>query len=300
MAEMMTGQPPKLFVPVLRDTFEVVPIESTRTWDPDSVARWQQGARDIARAWVGRWLVGSPGDAEAHRTLAHIEELDGHYADALRALATAESLGVETRWEAVAARRMVLLGRLERMAEARRLADSLVTAAYFDSVTPMPSLQIEGPVWAFQLFLLGGEAARAEALLAGLRRGVMNFFSADSVVSGIFAGGILSGAGFRPYFLVVVPEALRLAALDSALAGLPRMDPATLLPRTVPQLLRLDAQSADAPTRARLAAHALEAAFGLAAARPDAVPLARQLAAFAVGADSSLAARAAAAPWRAP
>ncbi len=299
-AEMLRGQTPRIFVPVLRDTFEMVPVESTRTWIPDSVAQWQQNARDIARAWVDRWMVASPREAEAYRALAHIEELDGHYDAALRALAAAESLGVQTRWEAVAARRMVLLGRLGRIAEARRLADSLVAATYFDSVVPMPSPRLEGPVWAFQLCLLGGNAAAAEALLAGLQRGVQAVFLADSLTAMLTAGGILSGAGFRPYFPIVVPEAVRLAALDSALASLPRLDPASRLARTLPQLLRLDARAADAPTRSRLAAHALDAAFAAAEARPDAIPLARQLATFAVGADSSLAARAASAPWRAP
>jgi TolB-like protein len=299
-AEMMSGPMPRIFVPVLRDTFEVVPVESTRTWVPDSVARWRQNARDVARAWIGRWLVASPGESEAYRSLARIEELDGHYDAALRALATAESLGVETRWEAVAARRMVLLGKLGRVAEARRLGDSLVTATYFDSVVPMPSPRLEGPVWAFQLCLLRGNAAGAEALLAALRRAVASVFSADSLTATVFAGGILSGAGFGPSFPILVPEALRLAALDSAFAILPRTAPSGLFPRAVPQLLRLSAQAADAPTRARLASRALDAAFALAAGDPSGIPLARQLAAAAVQADGSLAARAASAPWYAP
>ena len=299
LADMVSGpaQTPRLFVPVLRDSLELVPIESTRTWVADSVARWRQNARDVARAWVGRWMAASPRESEAYRTLARIEELDGHYEAALRALATADSLGVQTRWEAVAARRMVLLGRLGRIAEARRLADSLVAAAYFDSVVPMPTPGLEGTVWAFQLCLLGHNTAGADALLAGLRHGIATVFSADSLMAAAFAGGILSGAGFRPYFLIEVPGALRLEALDSALAGLPRMPPGSLLARTMPQLLRLSAQSADPPSRARLAAHALDAAFALAAAQPDAVPLARQLAEWAVQTDSALAPRAAAAPW---
>jgi len=299
-AGMMTGQMPRIFVPVLRDSLDKVPVESTRTWAPDSVARWQQNARDIARAWVDRWLMASPRDAEAHRTLAHIEELEGRYPEALRSLATAESLGVETRWEAVVARRMVLLARLGRVVEARRLADSLVTATYFDSLVPMPSPSLEGPVWAFQLCLLGGDFARAEALLAGLRRGVATVFGADSVVASAFAGGILSGAGFPPNFLIVVPVALRLEALDSALANVGRTPPSNLAVRALPQMVRLTAPTADPPARARLAARALDAAFALAAADPSAIPLARQLAAAAVQVDGSLAARLASAPWYVP
>jgi TolB-like protein len=299
-AEMMTGQMPRIFVPVLRDSLDKVPVESTSTWAPDSLARWRQNARDIARAWVDRWLVASPRDAEAHRTLAHIEELDGRYREALRSLDTADSLGVETRWEAVAARRMVLLARLGRVVEARRLADSLVTATYFDSVVPMPSPSLEGPVWAFQLCLLGGDFARSEALLSGLRHGVATVFAADSVTATAFAGGILSGAGFRPYFLIVVPVALRLEALDSALASVARAAPSNLAARALPQMLRLTAPDADPPARARLATRALDAAFAVAAGGPSAIPLARQLAAAAVQADSSLYARAASAPWFAP
>jgi TolB-like protein len=300
LEDMMSGQVPRVFMPVLRDSFELAPAESTGVWPPDSVARWHQNARDIARAWVNRWLVASPADAEAHRTLARIEELDGHIPEALRQLATADSLGLETEWEAVPARRMVLLARLGRLAEARRLADSLLRAGYFDSVTPMPSLKLEGPVWAFQLCLLGGDVAGAEALLNGQRRGVVTILGADSVMAMVFAGGILSGAGFRPYILIEVPAALRLEALDSALAGLPRAAPSSLLARVMPQLLRLSAQSADPSARSRLAVHALDAAFSLAGATPDAVPLARQLAAFAVATDSSLAARAATGPWNTP
>jgi len=300
LEDMMSAQVPRVFVPVLRDSFELAPAESTGAWPADSIARWHQSARDVARAWVSRWLLASPGDAEAHRTLARIEELDGHIPEALAALATADSLGLETRWEAVPARRMVLLAKLGHVTEARRLSDSLARAGYFESATPLPSLKLEGPVWAFQLCLLGGDLAGAEALLRAQRRGVAAILGGDSVLAMVLAGGILSGAGFRPYYLVEVPAALRLDALDTALASLPRAAPTGLLARSMPQLLRLSAQSADAATRSRLAAHALDAAFSVARATPDAIPLARQLAGFAVGADSGLAARAAAAPWNAP
>jgi TolB-like protein len=300
LQDMMSSQTPRIFLPVLRDSFEVTPAESTGSWPPDSIARWHQNARDIARAWVNRWLVATPGEAEAYRALARIEELDGLIPEALRALATADSLGIETRWEAVPARRMVLLAKLGRLAEARLLADSLLRAGYFNSLTPLPTLKLEGPVWAFQLFLLAGDVAGAEFLLTGLRRGTIEGLTADSGLALIFAGGILSGAGFRPYFLIEVPPALRLQALDSALAHLPRTTPSSLLARALPQLLRLSAQAADPAVRADLAARALDAAFGIAGATPDGIPVARQLAAFAVGADSGLAARAAAAPWKGP
>jgi len=298
--EMMFREAPRIFVPVLRDSFELVPAESTRTLSADSIAVWQQNARDIARAWVNRWLVASPGEAEAHRMLARVEELGGHVPEALRALETADSLGVETRWEAVAARRMVLLAKLGRVAEARRLADSLATATYFDSITPAPNIKLEGPVWAFQLFLLGGDFARADALVSSLRRGVQTMLGADSLLATAWAGGILSGAGFRPYFLVFVPAALRSDALDSALAGAARSRPTGPAARALPQLLRLGAADFDPATRARLAAHAMDAAFALAAGSASTVPLARQLAAAAVQVDGSLAARLASASWYVP
>jgi TolB-like protein/tetratricopeptide (TPR) repeat protein len=298
--EMMFREAPRIFVPVLRDSFEMVPAESARTLPADSIARWQQNARDIARAWVNRWLVASPSEAEAHRMLARVEELDGHIPEALRALEAADSLGVQTRWEAVAARRMVLLAKLGRVAEARRQADALATATYFDSITPMPSLKLEGPVWAFQLFLLGGDFARADALVSSLRRGVQTMLGTDSLLATAWAGGILSGAGFRPYFLIVVPVALRLEALDSALANVGRAPPSNLAVRALPQMLRLTAPTADPPARARLAARTLDAAFALAAGGPSAIPLARQLAAAAVQVDGSLAARLASAPWYVP
>jgi TolB-like protein len=299
LVEMVRTQAPQIFVPVLRDSFELVRAEVARTLPADSVVAWQQKARDIARAWVGRWLMASPGDAEAHRTLARIEELDGHIPAALRSLATAESLGVETEWEAVPARRMVLYAKLGRVAEARHLADSLAAASYFEAIAPIPTLKLEGPVWAFQLFLLGGDFASASALLSGLRSGLAMGMGADTATATALAGVILSGAG-SVAFRIVVPMAFRVEALDSALASVGRATPSNLAARALPQLLRLAAPGAEPPARTRLAARALDAAFTLVARDPAAIPLARQLAAFAVQTDGGLAARAASAPWNAP
>src|SRR5207302_1529977 len=78
-----------------------------------------------ARAWARRWVVAGPAEAEAHLMTARVLELDGSYEASLRELDIADSLGVEVEAEAVAARRMILLGKLGRLDDARRIADSL-------------------------------------------------------------------------------------------------------------------------------------------------------------------------------
>src|SRR5204862_4859764 len=104
--------PDLMLVPLLRDSLELVPVDSLSALPADSLAASRARARAAARAWARRWLVAGPAEAEAHRMTARVLELDGNYEAALRELDIADSLGVEAEAEAVAARRMILLGKL--------------------------------------------------------------------------------------------------------------------------------------------------------------------------------------------
>src|SRR5207244_12135036 len=117
--------PDRILVPLLRDSLELISLDSLAAIPAESLAASRARARAAARAWARRWLVAGPAEAEAHRMTARVLELDGNYEAALRELDIADSLGVEAEAEAVAARRMILLGKLGRLDDARRIADSL-------------------------------------------------------------------------------------------------------------------------------------------------------------------------------
>src|SRR5207244_8149339 len=89
---------------------------------------------------------------------------------ALRELDIADSLGVEAEAEAVAARRMILLGKLGRLDDARRIADSLWSAHYFggELFATVPAMT-EAYAWATNLFAAAGDFERVRAALAALR-----------------------------------------------------------------------------------------------------------------------------------
>src|SRR3989454_7735607 len=98
---------------------------------------------------------------------ARVLELDGTYEAALRELDIADSLGVEAEAEAVAARRMILLGKLGRLDDARRIADSLWGAHYFggELFATVPAMT-EAYAWATNLYAAAGDFERVRAALA--------------------------------------------------------------------------------------------------------------------------------------
>src|SRR5437879_9101305 len=99
---------------------------------------------------------------------ARVFELDGNYDAALRELNTADSLGVEAKAEAVAARRMILLGKLGRLDDARRIADSLWGAHYFggELFATVPAMT-EAYAWATNLYAAAGDFERGRAAQIG-------------------------------------------------------------------------------------------------------------------------------------
>ncbi len=301
LAAMVGGtMPARLFVPLLRDTIVLVRVEQAQTIPPDTLAAARRRGRAAARAWVERWLIAAPRSAEAHRMAARIAELDGDYPQALQELDTAAALGIETAWEDVAARRMVLFAKAHRRPEALGLVDSLAGAGAFDSVSAFPSLRLEAPVWAFNLFLLAGRADRADALLDRFATRLRLDLAVPAPLHEASATAVLSGASLPPYYLLEVPRDLRVEVADSVVGAIARIAPASMLGRAVPQLVRLALTAAGGSERSRLARRTLDAAFALAASDTATWDRSRQLASAAVAADSSLGERAAAAPWNRP
>ncbi|MFQ6046892.1 MAG: hypothetical protein ACE5PT_11140, partial [Gemmatimonadales bacterium] len=110
---------------LLKDTLELISMPMSPALLGGAYEQERVRARAVARSWVERWLAASPAVAEAHMWAARLFELEESYDEALSELATADSLGVETELENLAARRMVLLAKSGRRAEASQLSDSL-------------------------------------------------------------------------------------------------------------------------------------------------------------------------------
>jgi hypothetical protein len=147
-------------------------------------------------------------------------ELDGAYEAALRELNRADSLGVEAEAEAIAARRMILLGKLGRLDDARGIADSLWRAHYFagELFEAVPAM-MEAYAWATNLFAAGHDFARARAALAAFSARLALRLDPEPAHAATVAA--LSGApgADRP---VVLPDALRLKVRDALRAELSR------------------------------------------------------------------------------
>lgn len=162
-AAFLTGESDGLFRMVLRgDTLGYV-LDDPKS--PDTVTAAER-VRAVAafRSVTARWQLATPGMGEAQLLAARAHELAGALDSALLALRAADSLGVETTLEVPAARRLVILGRLSRFPEARRLADSLHDAGYFRGLPLRTPFLSDPSSWAVQLFLLEGDTVRLAAL----------------------------------------------------------------------------------------------------------------------------------------
>lgn len=209
-----SADPDRLLVPLLRDSLELVPFDALAAIAPESLQTSRARARTAARTWAQRWLAAGPGEAEAHRAAARVFELEGAFEAALRELAAADSLGVETEAEAVAARRMILLGKLGRLDDARRIADSLWNAHYFggELFATVPAMT-EAYAWATNLFATAGEFPRVQAALAAFSaRLAMRLEPARAYATTV---AVLSGSESGSPTAVVLPVSLRLAVRDA-------------------------------------------------------------------------------------
>lgn len=206
--------PDLVLVPLLRDSIELVPLDSLSAMPAESLAASRARGRAAARAWARRWLVAGPAEAEAHRMMARVLELDGDYEGALRELNIADSLGVEAEGEAVAARRMILLGKLGRLDDARRIADSLWHASYFggELFATVPAMT-EAYAWATNLFAAAGDFVRVRASLAAFSARLSLRLEPARAYAATVA--VLSGSESGPVAPVVLPDRLRLAVREA-------------------------------------------------------------------------------------
>ncbi|PYP74540.1 MAG: hypothetical protein DMD41_01280 [Gemmatimonadetes bacterium] len=206
--------PDRILVPLLRDSLELVSLDSLAAIPAESLAASRARARAAARAWAQRWLVAGPAEAEAHRMMARVLELDGNDEAALRELGIADSLGVEAEGESVAARRMILLGKLGRFDDARRIADSLWRASYFggELFATVP-VMTEAYAWATNLFAAAGDFVRVRAALAAFSARLSLRLEPARAYAATIA--VLSGSESGPVAPIVLPDGLRLAVREA-------------------------------------------------------------------------------------
>jgi TolB-like protein len=163
-AAVMMGSTEAEFVPVLRDSFEMLPKAAFDSLPEAERARLRRRAAEAGMQWMERWLAAGPGDADAHLWTSRMAELLGDWPRALRETELADSLGVESQMENVTGRRLMLLVRTDRLAAAGALADSLAAAgALRRSFLPVVD---RGWHYGAAALLLTGRFSRAAALAA--------------------------------------------------------------------------------------------------------------------------------------
>lgn len=280
----------RLYYPVFRDSIALVPVESLAFIPKDSLKAMRQRARAYGISWAQRWMSVASDEAAPFQLISELHALDGDYPAALRELAKAESLGVQTPAWSAPAKRLTYLGKSGDLAAATRLADSLTDAGFFAKPVNVNSLGDAG-AWAFALHLLAPRAARARALLdqaTSMRRALSSAGPPPEYI----AYEILMG-NTDPEEEPGISRAFRARQLDSLLKHVVEFGAADALGGFVPSMLPTVAEGVD-PKRPRVAG-LLKAADALAAAgRPV---LAFQLASNAVVSDSTLEVEAATFPW---
>lgn len=211
---LMPG-PDATFVPVLRDSLVLVPEADFRRLSFAERARLRRRSADVGMEWVDRWLLVGPSDAEAHLWASRLAELRDDAPRALRELAAAESLGVQSAWENVAQRRLQLLLRAEQPAAAARIADSLAKAGVLPQRSLVPGLDA-GRGYALAAYLMLHRWADAGALVAAIRPGVFGR-PLCAVALGELSNGTdeVSGGALRALADTVANNLVSVAAIPS-------------------------------------------------------------------------------------
>ena len=222
--------PDQTLVPVLKDSLVLVPLEALTGIPAESLRAARNRALVAAQTWAWRWVAAAPSEAEAHWTAARVSELAGDIPRALHELDLADSLGLETEAEAVPARRMILVGKLGRIGEADRIADSLWNAGYFggDLFATVPAMT-EAYAWATNLFAAEGDFTRVRPALAAFSARLALHLEPDRAYSTTL--DLLAGSGTGPSPAVSIPAGLRRLVQDSLTAELARAPGDPLLGR---------------------------------------------------------------------
>jgi TolB-like protein len=214
--QLFTGPPRAVFVPLLRDTIETVPVAEFLALPPDTVAGARRRALVAARTWAERWLAAGPTEGAAHQALARVEEVEGRPEEALRSLARADSLGVEFGFRDMRFQRLGVLVQTGRFSAAAALADSLWRERRFARVFAAPTDQFEALRWSFLIWIADGDP-RADSAVAKLAEGVAALgVGLTGPAARIGALSLLSGRRVPPFWLAAIPLVLRLTVLDRA------------------------------------------------------------------------------------
>ena len=163
--QLMMQGPDAAFVPVPQDSLVLMPAADFQRLPPAERARLRRRSADAGMEWVERWLLVGPQDAEAHLWASRLAELRDDAPRALRELAVAESLGVESAWENLPQRRLELLVRAGRTAAAADLADSLLRTRILTRRTLIPNID-RGRGYGMAAYLLSRRWADAGAVIA--------------------------------------------------------------------------------------------------------------------------------------
>ena len=277
------------FTPLFADSLILIPIESLSVIPRDSINAMQKKARTAALGWGERWVTAASGDAAPYAAMANLYAVDHDYARALKAVAIAESLGVQIPSWSGAARRMTYLGKSGNYAAASKLADSLTAAGFFANTNNV-IVNIDAASWAFAMHLLTNRVAQANALMEqqiAFRRQVGPGAPPEPTSYFVLIGNT------RPEDEPLMPRALRGMQLDSLLSHLGDAAATSQIGQWLPVMLPFLADVADT-TGARTAS-LIKAADALAASGH--AQLAFQLASNAVSSDSTLEASAATYAW---
>jgi hypothetical protein len=280
----------RVYMSVLGDSIMLIPAESVAVIPKDSLKSMQKRARGVARSWGERWLAVASDEAAPHQLMAELYAFDNEYPAALRQLAAAESIGVQTPAWSAPARRLVYLAKSGDLTVASGLADSLTTAGFFAN----PNSFVAGSdaaTWAFALHLLRTRIANARTLLEqsiAVRRMFI-----ERTRSPEFFGFVSLMGNEDPEDEPRISRAFRGRQLDSVLAHVADFAASEQLGPWLPMILTMLAEVAD--TTKRRTADLIKAADALAPS--GRATLAFQLASNAVASDSTLEPRAAAFEW---
>lgn len=209
----VTTRPESTYVPLFRDSIVFTPADSFRALTPAGREALRRPGAERAMQWVQQWLLAGPDDADAHLWASRIAELLGDFAMARREMEIADSIGIQTGLEHVAARRMSLLLLTGDHEPAGAIADSLLRTGAMAAPPMIPNMDRRWSHGGVALLLSGRWAAAGQlSLLMG--RAFPALRPCDALVQEI-----------------AVPSQLRSAVIDAvrrnveALRGVPELAP---------------------------------------------------------------------------
>lgn len=190
LASMFMRRSDVAIVHVLRDSFEVVTDSVFGSLPQAERTRLRHHAANAGAQWVERWLTAGPRDADAHMWASRLDELRDSLPAALGHAEEAARLGVESPFEGIAGRRLMLMLHSGALGPAGALADSLAAAG-----------ALRPPLLAV---MDRGFASGAQALLATRR-----FDRAGAVAQAVGGAGTPTGT---PCEVLIHPLRLESAA----------------------------------------------------------------------------------------